>query len=84
MCFECSRVYDVAVYRVGNYTVKEAVLTLEYQGTQIDVTMSHYWPVREARPCLEKLAGNTPLLTGQRVLDALFPTVQAKRMQVPL
>jgi vacuolar-type H+-ATPase catalytic subunit A/Vma1 len=37
--------------------------------------MSHMWPVRQARPVAEKLAGKIPLLTGQRVLDALFPSV---------
>ncbi len=31
------------------------------------------WPVRQMRPVIEKLAANYPLLTGQRVLDALFP-----------
>lgn len=67
----------------GNYTVREVVLRLEYQGEEVDVTMAHYWPVREPRPCLEKLAGNTPLLTGQRVLDALFPTVQGGTCAIP-
>ena len=31
------------------------------------------WPVRQLRPCSDKLAANYPLLTGQRVLDSLFP-----------
>lgn len=38
--------------------------------------MCQYWPVRDPRPVAEKLAGDYPLLTGQRVLDALFPSVQ--------
>ncbi|PHJ19488.1 v-type proton atpase catalytic subunit a [Cystoisospora suis] len=67
----------------GDYTVKDTVLTLEFQGQQIPVRMAHDWPVREPRPCLEKLAGNTPLLTGQRVLDALFPTVQGGTCAIP-
>ena len=33
------------------------------------------WPVRAPRPVAEKLLANTPLLTGQRVLDGLFPSV---------
>ena len=37
--------------------------------------MSHMWPVRIDRPYAEKLAGKIPLLTGQRILDALFPSV---------
>lgn len=45
--------------------------------------MSHFWPVRNPRPVAEKLAGKTPLLTGQRVLDALFPTVQGGTCAIP-
>ena len=37
--------------------------------------MLQIWPVRQMRPVAEKLAANHPLLTGQRVLDALFPYV---------
>ncbi len=35
--------------------------------------MLQVWPVRQPRPVAEKLAADYPLLTGQRVLDALFP-----------
>jgi len=45
--------------------------------------MSHMWPVRNPRPVAEKLAGKTPLLTGQRVLDSLFPTVQGGTCAIP-
>ena len=45
--------------------------------------MSHYWPVRKPRPVAEKLSGNTPLLTGQRILDALFPTVRGGTCSIP-
>lgn len=38
-------------------------------------TMLQLWPVRSPRPVAQKLLANTPLLTGQRVLDALFPSV---------
>jgi len=37
--------------------------------------MLQAWPVRSPRPVAQKLIANTPLLTGQRVLDALFPSV---------
>ncbi|EPR62978.1 putative vacuolar ATP synthase subunit A [Toxoplasma gondii RUB] len=67
----------------GSYTVKDTIMTLEYRGEQIPIQMAHDWPVREPRPCLEKLSGNTPLLTGQRVLDSLFPTVQGGTCAIP-
>jgi len=45
--------------------------------------MAHWWPVRQARPTAEKLSGDTPLLTGQRVLDALFPSVLGGTCAIP-
>lgn len=41
--------------------------------------MLQMWPVRSPRPVAQKLLANTPLLTGQRVLDALFPSVLGGR-----
>lgn len=45
--------------------------------------MSHYWPVRVPRPTAEKLQGYQPLLTGQRVLDSLFPSVLGGTCAIP-
>ena len=45
--------------------------------------MLQVWPVRQMRPVTEKLAANYPLLTGQRVLDALFPCVQGGTTAIP-
>jgi len=52
-------------------------------GKEIELKMSHFWPVRNPRPVREKLPGNNPLTTGQRVLDALFPTVQGGTCAIP-
>merc|ERR1719262_923825 len=45
--------------------------------------MSQLWPVRKPRPAAEKLQGNEPLLTGQRVLDSLFPSVLGGTCAIP-
>lgn len=45
--------------------------------------MSHFWPVREPRPYIEKLKATEPLLTGQRVLDALYPSVLGGTCAIP-
>ncbi|KAA0195324.1 V-type proton ATPase catalytic subunit A [Fasciolopsis buskii] len=45
--------------------------------------MLQIWPVRQPRPVAEKLPGNHPLLTGQRILDALFPCVQGGTTAIP-
>lgn len=67
----------------GNYSVNQPCVVLEYEGKQQEVNLSHFWPVRHARPVAEKLAGKIPLLTGQRVLDTLFPTVQGGTCAIP-
>jgi V-type H+-transporting ATPase subunit A len=67
----------------GGYSVNQPVIVLEYEGKEKEVNMSHFWPVRQARPVAEKLAGKIPLLTGQRVLDTLFPTVQGGTCAIP-
>lgn len=45
--------------------------------------MLQMWPVRTPRPTSDKLAADYPLLTGQRVLDALFPCVQGGTTAIP-
>lgn len=58
-------------------------MSTEFDGEKSDFTMLQVWPVRQMRPVTEKLAANNPLLTGQRVLDALFPCVQGGTTAIP-
>ena len=67
----------------GNYTLKDEVVEIELNGKKRKLTMMHRWPVRTQRPVAAKESGNHPLLTGQRVLDALFPTVQGGTCAIP-
>lgn len=67
----------------GNYVVSAPVVVVEFENKKKDLTMSHFWPVRQARPVAEKLAGKIPLLTGQRILDSLFPSVQGGTCAIP-
>lgn len=55
----------------------------EFAGEKTKYAMLQIWPVRQPRPCAEKLAANHPLLCGQRVLDALFPCVQGGTTAIP-
>ncbi|KAL5964506.1 V-type proton ATPase catalytic subunit A isoform 2 [Taenia solium] len=57
----------------GNYTITDKVLETEFDGEVTEHSMLQIWPVRQPRPVAEKLPANYPLLTGQRILDALFP-----------
>ncbi|KAJ2702729.1 H(+)-transporting V1 sector ATPase subunit A [Coemansia sp. IMI 209128] len=67
----------------GKYTVADVVLETEFEGVRSKHTMMQVWPVRLPRPVSEKLAADNPLLTGQRVLDALFPCVQGGTTAIP-
>ncbi|KAI3658862.1 hypothetical protein MP638_006577 [Amoeboaphelidium occidentale] len=67
----------------GNYTLKDVVLEIEFEGQKTKYTMLQVWPVRSPRPVSEKVAADYPLLTGQRVLDALFPCVQGGTTAIP-
>ena len=67
----------------GNYTLTDKIIELDFDGKKQEYTLSHYWPVRETRPTAKKLSADTPLLTGQRVLDALFPSVLGGTCAIP-
>lgn len=67
----------------GQYTVMDKILEIEFMDERSEFTMLQVWPVRQPRPCAEKLAANYPLLCGQRVLDALFPCVQGGTTAIP-
>merc|ERR1711953_1340309 len=67
----------------GNYTVKDTVLEVDFNGQETAFTMVQKWPVRTPRPVSDKLPSDHPLLTGQRVLDALFPCVQGGTTAIP-
>lgn len=67
----------------GSYTVDETVLEVEFDGEKHKYGMMQVWPVRQPRPVSEKLHANHPLLTGQRVLDALFPCVLGGTTAIP-
>ncbi|KAJ2160120.1 H(+)-transporting V1 sector ATPase subunit A [Coemansia sp. RSA 552] len=67
----------------GKYTVEDVILETEFEGVKSEHTMMQVWPVRLPRPATDKLAADHPLLTGQRVLDALFPCVQGGTTAIP-
>jgi len=67
----------------GSYTITDTVLEVEFDGERTEFGMLQIWPVRQMRPVTEKLAANHPLLTGQRVLDSLFPCVQGGTTAIP-
>lgn len=72
-----------SVAEKGSYSITDPVLEIEFDGKKHEYSMMHTWPVRVPRPVAEKLPANYPLLTGQRVLDSLFPCVQGGTTCIP-
>ncbi|GAA5968187.1 hypothetical protein JCM11641_003762 [Rhodosporidiobolus odoratus] len=67
----------------GSYNVDDVVLETEFEGKKTTHTLFQLWPVRAPRPTGEKQQADYPLLTGQRVLDSLFPCVQGGTTAIP-
>jgi len=71
---------EVSETKSGNFTVDEPVVTLD---NGEEVTMHQEWPVREARPTVEKETPSDPLMSGQRILDGLFPLAKGGTAAIP-
>ena len=68
----------------GSYTVTDTIGKIKTdKGDIVDVTLMQKWPVRVARPYAEKLPPREPMITGQRVIDALFPIAKGGTACVP-
>ena len=68
----------------GTCTVEDTVAIIEDEnGTPHAIGLMQKWPVRKGRPYTRKLAPTTPLVTGQRVIDALFPIAKGGVAAIP-
>lgn len=68
----------------GDYTVTETVAVIKTAaGDEREVTLMQKWPVRMGRPYKEKLSPDRPLITGQRVIDTMFPIAKGGVAAVP-
>ena len=69
--------------REGDFKVEDTVCKIRTQDGTISLSMLQRWPVRSARPVTDKLEPNTPLITGQRVIDMLFPVAKGGTACIP-
>jgi len=68
----------------GEVDERECVCILvDERGARHEIALSHDWPVRRARPVRKRLAAQAPMVTGQRILDNLFPVVRGGRAALP-
>jgi V/A-type H+-transporting ATPase subunit A len=74
----------ISVIYSGSFTIDETVCVIEDKSSgKMPVTMLQRWPVRKGRPYKEKLPPVSPMVTGQRVIDTMFPVAKGGVAAVP-
>ncbi len=73
-----------AVMTNGQYTVNDCVVTLvDKDGVEHELTLCQKWPIRVERPILRRMPIERPLITGQRVIDTMFPIAKGGTAAIP-
>ncbi len=68
----------------GSYTINDPLVTLrDSSGTEHILTLTQQWPIRIPRPTNRRYASDRPLITGQRILDTLFPIAKGGTAAIP-
>ena len=81
--------YDVEaevaeIVNEGDYTVLDTIAKLKTEnGDTLDLNMTQKWPVRKPRPFKTRIPISTPLITGQRVIDSIFPIAKGGTAMIP-
>ncbi|HJC51672.1 MAG TPA: V-type ATP synthase subunit A [Candidatus Anaerostipes avistercoris] len=74
----------VSAVEDGKYTIHDTLVTLELSdGTTRDITMTQRWPIRVPRPAHDRIPASVPLITGQRILDTMFPIAKGGTAAIP-
>jgi V/A-type H+-transporting ATPase subunit A len=68
----------------GDYTVEDVIAILKTDDSQQkELFLMHRWPIRVQRPTAQRIALDIPLITGQRVIDTLFPVAKGGTVSIP-
>ena len=74
----------LSVVSDGEYTINDTLLTIMTKdGTEKAITMTQKWPIRIPRPTVKRYPASKPLITGQRILDTLFPLAKGGTAAIP-
>ena len=74
----------VSVREDGPYTIEEPLLTLDTgNGQTVEIPMAQKWPIRTPRPVSQRFAASVPLVTGQRIIDTMFPIAKGGTAAIP-
>jgi len=72
-----------SVAPAGEYTIRDTIAVVDTSAGPRELTMAHRWPVRKPRPIQQRLRISEPLVTGQRIIDALFPIGKGGAAAIP-
>ncbi len=76
--------YVIDVVPDGEYTIDDVLITLQlHDGSERKLTMTQKWPIRTPRPTAKRFPAIKPLVTGQRILDTLFPIAKGGTAAIP-
>ncbi|MFA9378140.1 MAG: V-type ATP synthase subunit A [Lachnotalea sp.] len=68
----------------GKYTISDTIAVIQFEdGTEQNLTLTQKWPIRVPRPTLKRFPASIPLLTGQRIVDTLFPIAKGGTAAIP-
>ncbi len=68
----------------GKYTIKDTIVTIiDNKGQERELSLTQKWPIRIPRPTAKRYASDRPLVTGQRILDTLFPISKGGTAAIP-
>lgn len=68
----------------GEYTVNDTVAKIkDKKGNETELTLLQKWPIRNPRPIKKRLPATKPLVTGQRVIDTVFPVAKGGAAAIP-
>ena len=73
----------VEIANEGEDKVTDTIAKIKIGNSVVELTMMQKWPVRKPRPYKERLVTNTPLVTGQRVIDSIFPIAKGGTGMIP-
>ena len=74
----------VSAVEDGEYTINDSLVVIRLDdGTERQLTMTQKWPIRVPRPTDKRFPASRPLVTGQRILDTLFPIAKGGTACVP-
>lgn len=74
----------ISVKPDGKYTITDTIVTIQTKnGEEKELSLTQKWPIRTPRPVNKRFAPDRPLITGQRILDTLFPIAKGGTAAIP-